>query len=725
MNAPHPPRLLTAAVAIVTLAGCGRLRQQSHPAEEGVRPDPPYLLEVGGRREQVGFGATVQLRAQVAGGPEGVAPRWTFSWRQVWGPAASQLRADGAQLRYVTPAPPPRDVALQHRGGLLPLGAASAGRQVFLVEAVAGERRLTQTVEVFPAFPSAAWPRMAVGVIYYLPHDAPAAAWSQQGKLAIGPSTFPYLHRARATTVDWHTLAHPDGSTTRVRSGVWLGDKDCSRADCHPREHQAWRATRHASILERGLSGKLSRARGRYRRECLACHTVGYQPGAENDGFAHRADQAGWVFPAELSPSTWLATPTVLKERAGVQCESCHGPGWFYTGYGDDICAQCHDHPPEYRTVEQARRNRMHQAQRSVVGWDETTACAKCHVGSAYLRSVRGHGSTSKPGVELETAPRGVTCPICHDPHEAECRRQLRFCGEAEIPGYTFDIGQGALCVSCHNGESDVVRGSLLRPFVPGRRKPGAAGHGASPDEPEPTPDAAPHAPQWEVLTGRGGKWVTVPQGSVGGPGNAHMRVPDACVGCHYTAASKASPLGGHTFKLLDDPHLEPTSVCAPRLDLGPIRASHATAGCTRCHGALRTLNARARGDYDGDGVVRGLVEEVEGLMRLLQRELAARIERGKYVGANGRAGARATIVREKIVVADDQCQPLRDPRGQAIGIGADESLRRAARNYLLVIRDGSGGLHNPIYIVRILQNSIESLEKERGAPVRHGWKTP
>jgi hypothetical protein len=40
-------------------------------------------------------------------------------------------------------------------------------------------------------------------------------------------------------------------------------------------------------------------------------------------------------------------------------------------------------------------------------------------------------------------------------------------------------------------------------------------------------------------------------------------------------------------------------------------------------------------------------------------------------------------------------------------------------------VRDGSGGLHNPPYVVKVLQGSIEELERAAGTPRRHAWKRP
>jgi hypothetical protein len=711
------------AVLGVLLAAAGCRREPAGDPPSGPQSAPPPTLEVAGSRPQVGFDAEVELKARVTGSSDA----WTITWRHVFGPAPRISKNQDGVLRLTTAPPPPPEQARAHAGPVLPLSAREAARVVFRAEATAGDLRLQQTVEVFPAFPTAAWPRVALRAIVYLPVPDPGAGrrWrAEEGRIAVGQTRFPHLDAARGLDVKWFGLVDPAGRPFRVRGGVWLGNRDCGRGDCHPREDQGWRGTAHATILKRALSGELPRTRGAYQDYCLACHTVGYQPGLENDGFGERAQLVGWRFPRELSPATWLDLPTALKDRAGVGCESCHSPGWFYTGYDDDICAQCHDHPPEYLTVAQGRRNKMSQAHNSLAGFAGNPVCQQCHVGQRYLESLRGHRSQSKPDLEVETAPHGVTCPICHDPHATACRRQLRLCGDVEVPGQTFDAGQGALCISCHTGEVDVVRGRLTRPFVPGTRSTRGT-HGALQVEDAPARGRAPHAPQFQIVTGRGGKPLKLPDPPATGPLSPHMFVPDTCVGCHYDRTVRHRPAAGHTFKLLAEPAIEPTPTCGPRFDFGPLKRSPVTGTCVRCHGALDTLNVKASGDYDGDGAVRGTLDEIEALMGLLKRELDRQIAARGYRDRTGRRGASFTVAKEQIVVADERCQPLGAP-DQPFGFPpADALLEKAAHNYLVIVRDGSGGLHNPPYVVKVLQGSIEELERTGGTVTRHPWKRP
>lgn len=719
------------AAALSLVASCALLACQG---AHDVAPAPPVgaELEVRGDRLQVGFGARVALEARVvtAGGDAGSRARpWTIAWRQVWGSKASITRNEGGVLELITPELAP-DVAREAApGSLIPLSAARAGRTVFMAEARSGGATLSKTVEVIPAFPSASWPRLAIGVKAFMPLPPGADGWrvtagaiEQRGRAPRGMTSLV------ASAGGWHALEASGASSASVklRAGAWLGSADCGRGDCHPREHRRWLETGHATIFTRGITGTLATTRGRYREECITCHTLGDQPGAANGGFDDVAAARGWVFPARLSPQAWDELPVALRDRANVQCEHCHGPGWFWVGYGDDICAQCHDHPPEYPIPARWRASAMSRAQAAIEGYDPALGCGACHVAASFIGSERGHASTSDPETELETVPRGVTCPACHDPHGSGCDHQIRVCGAVEIPGLTLELGQGALCVLCHSGDADVFVGGVPRPFVPGvGRRGDGGGHGDEPTSYRQDPDTAPHASQALVVSGRGGRFLELTKtGGTRYTAYPHLWVEDGCVGCHSAVADRRFEPMDHLFRVAEGAR-QRAGACWADFDVTPIAASRRTRSCAPCHGAAETLDARARGDYDGDGRVEGLPTEVSGLMAMLRREIEAQIGAASIAGADGRRGATIAIEREKMVVADDRCAPLRGDDGAPVMVSRlDPALSKAAFNYLLVARDGSGGLHNPQYVVRLIQETIRGLEAARGARVVHGWRS-
>ena len=707
--------------SILLLSACDRREERSPsstPTESTAR------LVVDGAHDQVGFARAITLTAKVEQADP--ASAWQVRWEQVWGPKPAQMSVNGDTLSVRTPDAPDGAFLADYAGRIIPLSAAATGRMVFRVTAESGTQRLETTIEVTAAYPSAGWPRAAVGIDAYVATFRPGDLESlEPSGLRVFPSPVPHLTRVRASESRWYDVRHPSEASWSMRAGTWLGSNDCGRVECHPVEYQRWEKTRHSSIFRRGVRGELDRARGRYEEACVSCHTVGDQPAAGNDGFDDRVRASRWEFPSRPSASAWTAVPEAVRERANVQCESCHGAGWFYVGYGDDICAQCHDHAPEYPIVAQSHRTRMARSQESVANRSaKSEVCAQCHIGSGYLASLRGHRSGSKAQRELETEPHGVTCAICHEPHGTACDRQLRLCGFVEVPGETFDAGQGALCISCHNGEANVVDGPLLRPFVPGADA--RAGRGHSPAEamaPRET-SAAPHAPQLQVLTGRGGRFLALPKTFARSPAYPHMGVPDSCVGCHYDRATRKQEDRGHTFRMVANPQPTKRPACAREISFRAEREAPSAPSCERCHGAGDKLDRTARGDYDGDGKVAGIATEVDGLLALLRAEIERGLGAMESEAEEGARGVTFAIDDETIVLAGDDCRPLRDKKGAGIPLPESAALlRKAAYNFMLVARDGSAGIHNPQYVVRLLQSTVEELEVSRGERPRHRWK--
>ncbi len=98
----------------------------------------------------------------------------------------------------------------------------------------------------------------------------------------------------------------------------YLGAESCQ--ECHRSYHEGWKTTRHSQAF-----GTLERVGKPRDPECVACHSTGY---GEDGGFYSIS-----------------ATP----ELAGVQCESCHGPGREHTKdfrsmrpVTESVCLKCH-----------------------------------------------------------------------------------------------------------------------------------------------------------------------------------------------------------------------------------------------------------------------------------------------------------------------------------------------------------------------------------------------
>lgn len=101
----------------------------------------------------------------------------------------------------------------------------------------------------------------------------------------------------------------------------YLGSKSCKM--CHIKQHKSWSESKMAKAFEQLKPGVAKEAKEKAKLdpnkdytkdpECLACHTVGFgKPG-------------GYAIPKEGD------APDAMKEREGVGCESCHGPGSLYS----------------------------------------------------------------------------------------------------------------------------------------------------------------------------------------------------------------------------------------------------------------------------------------------------------------------------------------------------------------------------------------------------------
>ena len=339
-------------------------------------------------------------------------------------------------------------------------------------------------------------------------------------------------------------------------------DKSTTCGNCHVDHENQWVGTAHAAAYDSLI------ASGNERDSCFGCHTV-----------SERGNQVS-------EPAGWNAVPDTAYHD--VQCESCHGPGVDHIEVPDtappplarvqvlaadaatgDVnadtatvsgsCAECHSgshHPfvDEWRTSGHARAL-IDPEDGSFVA-DHGENCATCHEGRAALRAwgvTENYVERDVPAADLHL---GVTCAVCHDPHNGQYEGQLRF----SISDGTFD---GNLCMKCHT-----------------RRY-------------EPSGSRGPHAPQGAVLTGTAGYWPpgydTTAQAATHGTPAANPRL---CAGCHVNNFEVEDLLNpgetissrGHLFRPI--PCLDPTSgepvsdnSCAYET------TTRYWGACTDCHG--------------------------------------------------------------------------------------------------------------------------------------------
>lgn len=187
-------------------------------------------------------------------------------------------------------------------------------------------------------------------------------------------------------------------------TGKYVGAATCQQ--CHPGPHADWSATLHATALE-----TLEAIGQGTNAQCVGCHTVGF---GEEGGFKDRA---------------------TTNSLAGVQCESCHGPGGAhvrdpindavkpYIDISADVCGKCHQgsRHPNFEQWSEALHSQINEDVTAdlLEGGNAVNNCGMCHSGDVFYRvNIRGETVPSDAFAGLtpeDLTP--ITCAICHDPH--------------------------------------------------------------------------------------------------------------------------------------------------------------------------------------------------------------------------------------------------------------------------------------------------------------------
>ncbi|HSA54278.1 MAG TPA: multiheme c-type cytochrome [Gemmatimonadaceae bacterium] len=299
---------------------------------------------------------------------------------------------------------------------------------------------------------------------------------------------------------------------------VGYSDQASSRTvcgSCHISAQARWQETAHADAFAT-LEGS-----GHMQGSCQRCHTVNDQGNAVTDTVA------GW-------------RGTKDTRYHDVQCESCHGPGLQHvtspqrgqmlpsihadTGSGvTNGCAECHSgtHHP---FVEEWRKTRHATSYtRAYGGGTLNPSCQGCHVGQKVLANwgVNTNYVEKDLGQTVATG-EGVTCVVCHDPHNAANPNQLRYPVDSRDP-------ENNLCARCHSRRSN--------PDFTGNRD-------------------SPHAPHGPLIFGTAGWFPPGVEFEETESSHGSERNPKLCAGCHvqnYAVTDQATgnfqvQVVGHRF---------------------------------------------------------------------------------------------------------------------------------------------------------------------------------
>lgn len=471
-----------------------------------------------------------------------------------------------------------------------------------------------------------------------------------------------------------------------VSAAKFVGASTC--ASCHgpgspvglDDYYTPWTQTKHATFFQRSIDGLTS---SYYNESCVGCHTVGYNkaPLADNNGFDDVQKTTGWQFPSPLQGGNYFTLPANLKDKANIQCESCHGPGSIHPGENSTsldvaVCATCHQDGNHH--------NRPYQWKLGPHGADDkylevsieeapNASCAKCHSPAGLVDAVKGD-------TPIRTLVGRLTCQGCHDPHNVAGfppeAHQVRVYDTVTLddsvaaPITLTGQGASAMCMYCHHARRSPPSTAI------------STGSNAT---------RTPHeSTATDVLLGLractnvqyvAAPGVTNTLASVTLVNSAHTGVAK-CINCHMHNAGK-NTVGDHTFsmtdRLTDEDNLGACNQCHAGVD--PVtdfdHISVVISG--RPHG----------GDYDGNGETEGVQTEVDGLLdNLINKMLATGMTRGSG-GASWAGYSTNTLTRAV--------------------------QRNAAWNEWLIERELSHGVHNTAFTVRLLQWSYTVLSTNTG----------
>ncbi|MCA9607495.1 MAG: carboxypeptidase regulatory-like domain-containing protein [Myxococcales bacterium] len=671
------------------------------PASETVdvtRVEPPEVtlhlharLEVPQDIVQVGFDSVVRVEARLR-----CASSAPLEWSQTGGPPLGEDRMhteEGGRVLVVRTHPLAELVRLDDRVGVIALDREQRGEYRVHLRATFGDEVEERDVRVVAAPTASGLFQVPTGADVYLNGgNGPSHDWSLSSRpddsaaeLSDASVRTPSFRPDRFGT---YVVEH-GGSGTQMLLQAGAYDevpRDCGREGCHTREDVGWQETAHAQTFRRGVTGELG---PEFEERCWSCHATGVDLGIDNGGMHHTAARVGWGEP-EPSPEVWEEMPRRVRRHGSVWCSACHGPGriippqfrWQYgSKFQVGVCARCHDvdeddvdsnHVSPH--VDEWTLSPMARFVRDLSDRDPAlrAECAQCHSAQGFV-SWRRSGTAS--GFERETVVP-LTCPTCHDPHDATNPRGLRTYDTSDpIAGLVAeDMGAGAMCASCH------------RPAV------AFAGD----------PSAAPHAAQASLLVGHGAR--TAPELTNG----AHRRIADTCVRCHMTRPDPSDPaygnVGGHTF-----------GVRARRGE-----PSLSMAACSPCHGEVDPASIGSR-DWNGDGEASPIAREHDASMAAISTALRETITGAAITDGCTPARTAADLIDldARLHLVDDGGAVLGDCDGdgyigegeQAVTVAAlPAALLDVAFDVALLRADGSRGVHNPAYTFAIFRSVSQRL---------------
>lgn len=288
--------------------------------------------------------------------------------------------------------------------------------------------------------------------------------------------------------------------------------------------------------------------------------------------------------------------------------------------------------------------------------------CQQCHTNEGFIEYVKNGKVDASAYVNY---PSQIGCFTCHQPHETFDLSLRTTKPVTLVGGQTFDLGSGNLCANCHQARGDGK--GLVKETAANAVRSSWGSH---------------HGPQANILLGAGA--YEYPGKSYSSSMHGQV-ITDSCVACHMGLPegryALAPAIGGHSFNIEGEVH-----------ESAVVNVS----GCLACHKDIKkaadapVFAVNAKDDYDQDGKVEPVQQEVKGLL-------------DKFVNAKGN-GYLQTLPLPLY---------LADGAWNATTATTVRSVKEMAAlfNYKFFLEDRSNGIHNTTYTVQVLYDTLASLD--------------
>jgi hypothetical protein len=477
-----------------------------------------------------------------------------------------------------------------------------------------------------------------------------------------GPSGYyQLLQKLGLKDAKWQTVGAPNATrkttvaanentaffTVSGPSPRYAGSQAC--LECHRAVHSDVVNTRHTGAF---TNAQFVAQGGQTNSSCVACHTVGFG----------------------------LPTGFISKSRtphlAGVQCENCHGPAANHAASPEDlsvrprieiaatVCGGCHTAPRE-PTFEQWKSTRHATVVEDMNPTNRITSCGQCHSGSVRLSLLKNDP------LPVGDANVAIGCVTCHDPHRqhvhtnvlsglltvsnALTRRFVVFTNDQVGTLYTNQLRNPLSSTNDYFVTTSGVFSNQYNPNINAcaqcHNHRGAAWTSSS--------RPPHHSPQYNMLLGTVGELDT---GAAPHFPASHAFLEKQCVSCHMPKHSAGeAAVSSHEFKV--------TSY----------------ESCRACH-------------PNGEGLVTltqtGVSMEIQRVKAWLDMWAATKAPAALWA----KYGMRAWEYSTPGELSPGGSGPTSSEQAQI-----PDAIKKARFNLYLVLNDGSYGVHNGPYSVKLL----------------------